>query len=55
MSVYDRAWEAGLGEWGVGGGAGNLDRDPWTRPTKKRVVRVEKVDLVNYPVSGKGM
>jgi hypothetical protein len=43
----------GPGGWGVGGRAGDPDRDPWTRPTKKRVVHVEKVDPVNYPVLGR--
>jgi hypothetical protein len=37
----------------VGGRAKDLDRDPWTRPMKKRVVRVGKVNPVNYPMSGR--
>jgi hypothetical protein len=43
----------GPGGQGVGGWAGDPVRDPWTRPTKKRVVRIEKVDPVNYLVSGR--
>jgi hypothetical protein len=43
----------GPGGRGMGGRAGDPDRDSWTRPTKKRVVHVEKVDPVNYPVSGR--
>jgi hypothetical protein len=43
----------GPGGRGMGGRAGDPDRDSWTRPTNKRVVHVEKVDPVNYPVSGR--
>ncbi len=53
LYTYLEHEKAGPGGPGAGGRAGHPDRDPWTRPTKKRVARVEKVDPVNYPVSGR--
>ncbi len=52
-SVSDRAWEADPGGRGMGGRAEDLNCDPWTWPTIKRVVRVEKVHPINYPVSAR--
>lgn len=53
LYTYLEHEKAGPGGPGAGGRAGYPDRDPGTRPTKKRVARVEKVDPVNYPVSGR--